>query len=998
HSATLIQDTVYFVGGLGTAATTDNSPLKSISALNLTQLLFTETPTSLGIFNHVATSNRTASASATDSAKIGVSFGQTAANSLADAIQWIDPATGAVTPNGNNVTGNGPGGVVGPLVGRSGHSLVQFGNNLWAFGGRTGTGASMAAVTDTPTFDLSAKTWSNRTKGLARYGHASARAGIDRIVSCYGISTVSATAALDSDCVFFSVSSAIYAPAELIWANDEDAISGSRTGHSLVTDVSDTNILYMFGGTNAAGTQFFQDLYKLDATKLPFITITKITQPETLPTSVVPTARAQHAGLAVGSQAGFMIVHGGITRAATGNNTLAMAGATPYFFSMESGTWIDNATFISLYAEQKLYHLSNVSVWVIIAGILAGVALLGAGVFYYIWKGLRDDERTRIQEEAAENQAGSPTSSTMDDSSDHGHKGGAERKSRSVYPLSGADDGAGHEDHSLATGPFKSTTSLLQSEEGSGKKSNKKKNQGDQQGSDMYQSSRSKSRTNEPCSPGATTLTENGSVNGYFSSSASSSAPSRLNKNNSNGSSSQYSGRQGQNGYFSSASSSTPSRLNKNNSNGSSSQYSGRQGRNESKNATGAGAVAARGNETSQGPSDSYYNPRDLCLDEDDNSSITVSLASESTMSPWAGPVRMSMDLAPPNPRFSRGAIPQVHRQLVGAVSTGHGAGNRNSNGWDTSSPGGSVSSREDGEHYRRSVNSMQWVSFEPLDMNGRPESTLYDPLSARSLTVRNASMYSTGRGSYLNNNNAHMSMYGGSSIGSDTNTEDSVGSPPYPSGPGGKHISTALAARQQRRSMRNSQDSPLFVTNLSGSPSPAVPSNAGGGDVMVTTVLPVITTKVTKPTLAKVVATQRGSRAILPSPGTSIGEEGSGGLGIDFSGFTTTGDGYNVKAGTSGGGFANAAGHQYNRRGSSTLNPAHNRGMNPTKRESKLNGGSESGAEAAGVVLQMPPPPKNNYHDQNGAGSQDLQAGLRDSILELGQDMPGFLSYGENH
>ncbi|KAF9946750.1 hypothetical protein BGZ65_009426, partial [Modicella reniformis] len=541
HTGTLINDTVYFVGGLATAATTDNEPLRSISALDLNQLLFTETPTSLAIFNHAATSNRTW-ASVKEPPKIGITFGQASASTPGEALQWLDPTTGNVTSGGNNVSrsntagpGMGPSARSGPLVGRVGHSLVQIKSKLWAFGGHTmamGTPqlakGTIIPVTDTLTFDLSEGTWSNLTTGLARYGHASARSGLDIVLSCYGISISSTETELDTDCVYFSVSRMTFFPAKLVWTHQDDAITATRVGHTLVTGDSDMT-LYMFGGMNVEGTQFFQDLYQLDTSNLPTITITKLTQAPSsdaqpiggvTPTAVnlVPSARADHAAVVVGSQAGFMIIHGGITN----NNTRIMADAIPHYFSMSSKSWINNTEFQTQYAKQKnMIPHNNVSVAGILAGIVASVLVLGACVAYYIWKGLRDDERERLkkEEEAAAEDRIHPS---MDDDHHSRKKDGGRKewKGNSVYPL-------GSEDHTME--PFKSTSSLIQTEE-DGKKSIKKKNN---------QVDAKPWAANELYSPGATTLAENESVNGYMSSS--SSAPSGLRKNNSNGSSSLHS-------------------------------------------------------------------------------------------------------------------------------------------------------------------------------------------------------------------------------------------------------------------------------------------------------------------------------------------------------------------------------------------------------------------------------------------------------------------------
>ncbi|KAG0214370.1 hypothetical protein BGX28_002187 [Mortierella sp. GBA30] len=958
HTATLINDTIHFVGGQGSTSDVALS-VKTISSFDMNELLFTETPTTLSVFGHAATSNRTIQSSNLTSAadnSIGISFGFSDNYTQAMALQWVNPATGEITQGSD--LGNGM-----QLRRRNGHSLVQLGNRLWIHGGRS-TGKS---IPDTPTYDISGRVWSNRAKGLSRYGHASARVGQDKTVSCFGIN-LNEDPYLATDCVYFTIASATYSPARLRWTNPDDRITiynGARMSHTLVTGVPNDHMLYMFGGSDDTERFFFQDVFQLDVSGLPDITITKI--PITpAGAAFAPPARADHAAVTVGSRQGFMIIQGGYV---TNNNNKTMVDPKPYFFDMKAGVWINSTAFQEAYQAQKPPPIKNINVWILITAIVAGTMVLGACTALYIRSGVKKDERKRLEKEAAE-RADSSSFSPMEENSP-----GRERNigALPIYSLGNI------EDHSLSMGPFKSTSSLIQSEdENAGGKSFKKK--GEKMTSDVYQSIHSKSRTavnSEPYSPGGTTLTENAHQSGYFSSSSN---PSQLNKNNSNGSS----------------------------------QYS-RQGTGSS----GTAASSARGTPTSAvAGHEPYYNPRDLYIDEDDDSSITVSLASESTMSPWVGPARMSTDLAPPNPRFSRGAISQAHRQLVGSIITNNNNSTvrgGDSSGWDTSSPGGSLSSREDGEHQRRSVNSMQWVSFEPFDPSARPESGLFDPHAQRSnLTVRNASMYGNNRSSVQSNSNLNrMSTFDGS----DSNTEDSG---PYYSGPNGKRISTALAARQQRRSLRKSQDSQL----------------SSSGEPFSTTVLPIVTSKVAKPTLAKVVTHQRGSRVVMPGQGALTGDRASdeselnGGLGIDFSGIS--GDGYLLSGTTNNSdkanrvSFTNSAAYQ-SRRGSSTLNPGHNRGAigagggtitgSNNKRESKLGPSQPSVSNpvrqrqqkqrnSTNVVLQMPPPPKNHglspgksgsSGDNNGGSNNNDPSGLRNSIMELGQDMPGFLNYGDD-
>ncbi|KAF9136062.1 hypothetical protein BGW39_008025 [Mortierella sp. 14UC] len=617
-------------------------------------------------------------------ARLGVSFGQTANGAPMGALGWVEPLVGNLL-EGELTTTSGPS-TGQPLAARAGHSMVQYGNNnLWVFGGYQlprGNGSanqpSLVATRDTPMYDYSARTWSNQTKvGLYRFGHASAKAYGENILSCYGtiLSSPKDLNPPTSECVYFAVMKTAFQSTTLVWPNQDDMILNGLIGHTLVASIPENGILYMFGGTSEDGKKYNQDVYRLDTTNLPRIRITKLIRPDAV--GLLPSARAQHAAAVAGTNKGFMIIQGGVT----GPNV--MADPVPYYFSMSQEKWLDQAAFVQAFNAQLEQAQPEVDAWVLIAGIVAGVAVMGGCVGIYIWRGIRKDTVKRLEREAADRQSISPDFAAAAAAAGHGEnrkssggyseRGSTTKKSgRTPHPIYGMME---EEDHSLSNGPFKSTSSLIPAEDYGHSSGKKTKSKG---GSNTYQSNHSKPWVTEPASPGGTTMTENGSINGYFSSN-SSQTPSRLNKKGSNASS--------QNSMA--TRNNTPSGNNPN-------------------NRAGGG-----------GTSDAYYNPRDLYMDEDDDSSITVSLASESsTMSPWAGPVRVSTDLAPPNPRFSRGAIPQAHRQLVDAIATNasapmpsgssYASSNRNSNGWgDTSSPGGSLSSRED-EYHRRSVNSMQ--------------------------------------------------------------------------------------------------------------------------------------------------------------------------------------------------------------------------------------------------------------------------------------------------
>ncbi|KAF9141010.1 hypothetical protein BGX30_005621 [Mortierella sp. GBA39] len=980
HSGTTVLDKVHFVGGLGTAAVADTTPLKSITTLDLSTGDTTESVLTQGVYNHAGST--TPFASDTDgSGQIGLSFGQTTGGVPMGALNWVGPVGNVITAP--NVTTSGRY-AQQPFASRAGHSMVQYDtNNLWVFGGYTlPLNGTRLPARDTPTFDYSSNVWSNQTKiGLYRYGHASAVASTDNIISCYGTILYPPKEKVvvpTSECVNFSIMKTTFTKINLIFSNVSDTIQGGLIGHSLVASPLNNGKLYMFGGTNENGDTYNQNLYILDTTSLPDVSIKKVTP--TYDMALVPSARSNHVAVAVGEQDGFMIIHGG----ETGSNT--MADGEPHYYYMATDKWLDAPTFVESYQAQLLTVQTEVSPWVLMAGIVIGVSILGGCVGVYIWRGIRKDTARRLEREAADRQSMvSPDFAAMEAAAAESGSGLSGKKGRTPHPIYGMTE---EDNHSLSNGPFISTSSLIQAENGVKKTKSKSDN--------TYHSNHSKPWVAEPASPGGTTLTENGSINGYYSSN-SSQTPSRLNKKGSN------------------ASSQNSMATRNNNSTGNSNQ-------------PGTGTT-----------SESYYNPRDLFVDDDD-SSITVSLASESTtnnVSPWTGPVRVSTDLAPPNPRFSRGAIPQAHRQLVDAIAVGAASpmpsayafsSSRNSNGWDTSSPGGSLSSRDD-EYHRRSVNSMQWVSFEPMDLAGRPESQIYDPLSHQQqqqrsgnsngggLTIRNnTSMYRTSLISQpitipsSTQNNPRMSMFGGSNT-SDTNTEDSGSY--Y--GPGGKRISTALATRQQRRSIRNSQDS---LNSANGGrhhsyqqqqqqQQQQMTNNSSGKageeeEVFVTKVLPIITNKLTKPTLAKVVTQQRGSRIVVPSTGplsdqrsprSQPSEEGTG-LGIDFSGFSTSQDTYMSGYGSGSGVNSNSSPRRasYQTRRTSNLNP----------NKSATNNSRQQQRDSTSVILKMPPAPKHTDNNSGGGSSslnprsrdqQQQQADLvvRNSIMDVGQDLSGY-------
>lgn len=244
--------------------------------------------------------------------------------------------------------------------------------------------------------------------------------------------------------------------------------------------------------------------------------------------------------------------------------------------------------------------------------------------------------------------------------------------------------------------------------------------------------------------------------------------------------------------------------------------------------------------------------------------------------------------------------------------------------------------------------------------------------------------------------------MFGGSNA-SET-TEDSGGS--YYSGPGGgKRISAALAARQQRRSMRYSQDSQFSLSGrtnpLDGTFPLSSTAEENGSAEAEDAVGEMVTSKLTKPTVAKVNANQRGPRMVVPGAGPldedNRNSSGSG-LGIDFSGFTVGDYGSRSSAATRSSFYHSAA--NQTRRPSSTLNPSHNRGAPTTATTTTHNNNNSNDQQqdnGMNVVLKMPPPPRSGAGTSGVEDNRMNSSRLRSSIIRIGEEMPGFLNYGDD-
>ncbi|KAG0236973.1 hypothetical protein BGW42_002186 [Actinomortierella wolfii] len=875
HTGTYMGDDIHFVGGLGA----NDTVATQLQTLRLSALSFTPTKADFQVYGHVAmVSNRSET-----EGTIGVMFGSVAGKGGGDPLRWVQVAKGISTstkqPHTNKTSTQ--------LTGRQGHSIAQIGSKHYIIGGMTLT--SNKPIKDIPVYDAATDEWTviEPTIPVQRVGHTSIALDDKNILICFGrdisppppaapaptatttgvappsktgaavaaVPTSSATPAVGdsiatSDCLIYEVPTSTLKPARLNIIDPTISFQDGRLGHTMVRNAQSQKFLFLFGGTNRAENVTYSDMIIFDIGDIDSINVSapppsRFIDPEK-EAKIVPSKRAFHSATAVGGHGNLMVIFGG----ADPKHTLP--DSRPYFYDMNEYTWMDDEEFVKAF-EKSRKDENYVSVWVIISSIVGAVALLGVAVFTYIWRGLRKTEEEKRRKEyesrlstmsggrfSLNNGAGgrgiglggaAAAAAAMDDK---------ENKRRHVYPSGSMDD------HSMSNGPFKSTTSLIQPP------------------------------------PDALSKNKNHQLHHHRGDSDATSISTMSYSRDHSQSDNTLSG---ENGYRR-----TPPRTPGNGSGGQASMSTPATG--------GSGSSAATTLNAGGAP---YYNQLDLYPDDplsnsgnnrrhpDDDDDDTSISNSESTMSPWTGTLHVvnphdDFEFAPPNPRFSRGAISAANRQLVSGANGHRSSVTSYNNGWENSSPGGiSVSSRDD-ESHRRSVNSMQWVSYEPLDiMNHRPDSEIFDPLSARSivangamstgaagaggsggnggggLTVRNASWIQstdTPRGSVYGNYYGNGMSGGNSSDGGGTTTsEDSFApgtfggyhSPASSSYSGGeRRISAALMARQQRRStLRNSQDS--FGSNPGGT-GPSTLATSPPDASYVTKPIPVLSSRSGKP------------------------------------------------------------------------------------------------------------------------------------------------------
>ncbi|KAG0261737.1 hypothetical protein DFQ27_002792 [Actinomortierella ambigua] len=844
HTGTYLGDSIHFVGGLTAREGIANQTL----SLRLDSLVFTFEKTDIRVYNHVAIAENK-----TEASTVGVVFGDVQGEEMAPPLQWVQ-LNGSPTkvPSTNKSA-------VIPDDRRS-HSLAQISNKYYILGGENAFGKP---VLDIPVYDTISAEWTiiKPKTPLQRIGHSSVAIDSNNILICFGqdktplpaasvptttkssaTSTRSSTATptatstapaapsstlpstATSDCLIYEISTDTLRPIQLLITDQSISFAAGLVGHTMVRNAENQQYLFMFGGSNLSQNATYSDTLIFDVSDINNIVVRRPPrhQDPTKQDENKPSARAFHSATVVGGKGNLLVVYGGADPSHTINDT------QPYFFSMKDLTWIDSNAFVNAYEQSRVRNYTNV--WIIITPIMGSVTLLGVAVFVFIRRGLaktEEERRRKEYENRLSTMSGGRFSPTGAGRRGAGEGGGAmtdnmENKRRQVYPSTSSSD-----DHSMSHGAFKSTTSLIQPPPEALAKSN----------SHQRRQQNNHHRADSNASTVSTISTPRSRSNSRGEHALSGGQASVL----------------------------TPAT----------------SGAGSSNATTLYGSSGGGGNGAAP-----YYNPLDLYPDDsrgqnhhhqrrhgsdnqqDDDFDDDTSVGnSDSTMSPWAGTLQLAnprdnFEFAPPNPRFSRGALSAAHRQLISNANGHRASVTSYNNVWESQSPGGaSVSSRDD-ESHRRSVNSMHARAATVAAATAVSAGGGGGGGAGGGLTVRNASWIQqadTPRGSvygsYYNNTpggGAPSSDGGGTTASDDSFAPGTFGGYHSPASSqsgsitgGERRISAAVMARQQRRSqLRSSQDS--FGPAPGGTPT--VTADAATPP-FVTKAIPILNTRPTKPT-----------------------------------------------------------------------------------------------------------------------------------------------------
>ncbi|CAJ0649011.1 1947_t:CDS:2 [Entrophospora sp. SA101] len=295
HSATVLDKTIYMIGGLSSFGNNDNnnnlSLTKNLVDFNFSELEVNEKNSNLSVTGHGAIH--------LDGSKVLIFFGQEELSpkiKLSDpAVKLVDVKTGTVTVP-DNIKGQTP-------VSRYHHSTTLIDNKIYIIGGLD---KDNNPLSDIAYLDLSSNTWILvNTQQFPIAGHSTT--AIDHyLISCFGFS---GSNKLTSNCNVYDTSNSSYLSIQ---------INGNENNR----------------GNN--------ELYALNTSKLPAllswtpITISSKINPNR---NLIPSPRGGHTAFTINDKKNIgnndvMMIWGGYSD----NN---LVDSEIYFFDVKSSSWID---------------------------------------------------------------------------------------------------------------------------------------------------------------------------------------------------------------------------------------------------------------------------------------------------------------------------------------------------------------------------------------------------------------------------------------------------------------------------------------------------------------------------------------------------------------------------------------------------------------------------------------------------------------------------------
>nr|CAG8471100.1 2578_t:CDS:2 [Entrophospora candida] len=329
HSATVLDKTVYMIGGLSSLGNNDNnnnnnlSLAKNLVAFNFSELKVNEKNSNLSVTGHGAIH--------LDGSKVLIFFGQEELSpkiKLSDpAVKLVDVETGTVTVP-DNIKGQTP-------VSRYHHSTTLIDNKIYIIGGLD---KDNNPLSDIAYLDLSSNTWILvNTLQFPIAGHSTT--AIDHyLISCFGFS---GSNKLTSNCNVYDTSNSSYLSIQINGSPPSPRSYSSMTLVSNNNNSNDNSTIIVFGGLDE-NNRGNNELYALNTSKLPAllswtpITISSKINPNR---NLIPSPRGGHTAFTINDKQNIgnndvMMIWGGYSD----NN---LVDSEIYFFDAKSSSWID---------------------------------------------------------------------------------------------------------------------------------------------------------------------------------------------------------------------------------------------------------------------------------------------------------------------------------------------------------------------------------------------------------------------------------------------------------------------------------------------------------------------------------------------------------------------------------------------------------------------------------------------------------------------------------